>query len=353
MPLIEVLDIAARGGAAAIILLLAGTLVRLGSSSPSARMGVLFALGSAAYTLISSPVLFDALAPVRPVLRPLATYNAVFFWWFATALLNDGFTWRMWRLAPAAAIAAVTLARGTTPIGSTPLGEILMQAIVLGLMLDALALAVRGLGNDLVEPRRRFRLALVGLTGIMGLAIAIAEIAQLYGPIPRGLILVHALALLGLAFGFALWALAARSELFEPRRSCETAPGADKGVEPEDRALLARLQAAMDEGVYTEPGLTVPGLAARLGTQEHRLRKVINQGLGYRNFTAFLNARRLADARTILADPAQARRQVLQVALDLGYGSIGPFNRAFKQTIGVTPSEYRKAALAGQVNASA
>jgi AraC-like DNA-binding protein len=33
---------------------------------------------------------------------------------------------------------------------------------------------------------------------------------------------------------------------------------------------------------------------------------------------------------------------VLTIALDCGYGSIGPFNRAFKARFGVTPSQFRE-----------
>jgi AraC-like DNA-binding protein len=35
---------------------------------------------------------------------------------------------------------------------------------------------------------------------------------------------------------------------------------------------------------------------------------------------------------------------VLSIALEVGYGSIGPFNRAFKARMGMTPSRFRKAA---------
>ena len=35
---------------------------------------------------------------------------------------------------------------------------------------------------------------------------------------------------------------------------------------------------------------------------------------------------------------------ILSIALDCGYGSIGPFNRAFRQRFGMTPTEYRAAA---------
>lgn len=347
MPVADTIEIAMRGGAATVALLMAAALARLSKGASAARLGALFALGSAAYALLSSPILGEALAPIRPALRFLAVYNSVFLWWFAAALLDDGFQWRAFRFAPAVVITVVELARvfGSARFGA--IGEMLMQAVVLVLMVDALVLAVRGLRGDLVEPRRRFRVAFVALTGTMGFAIAVVELVQLRGPIPEILTRLHALSLLVLAFGFAFWMLVVRSELFATARrpEAETALAPTDRVAPEDRALLERLNAAMDAGVYTEPGLTVAALATRLGAQEHRLRKVINQGLGYRNFTSFLNARRLADAKVILSDPVQARRQVLQIALNLGYGSIGPFNRAFKDATGATPTEFRKSVL--------
>ena len=83
---------------------------------------------------------------------------------------------------------------------------------------------------------------------------------------------------------------------------------------------------------------------------EHRLRRLINQALGHRNFSAFLNGYRLDDARARLADPAQAEVAVLTIAMDAGFQSIGPFNRAFKAATGRTPSEFRRQALARSAN---
>jgi len=57
-------------------------------------------------------------------------------------------------------------------------------------------------------------------------------------------------------------------------------------------------------------------------------------------------------AKTALSDPAQSRRQVLQIALDLGYGSIAPFNRAFRAATGVTPTTFRREALTDSLNAA-
>ncbi len=58
-----------------------------------------------------------------------------------------------------------------------------------------------------------------------------------------------------------------------------------------------------------------------------------------------MNARRIEAERQILCDPAQARTTVAAVAFDLGFGSLGPFNRAFKEETGQTPTEWRRQAL--------
>ena len=55
---------------------------------------------------------------------------------------------------------------------------------------------------------------------------------------------------------------------------------------------------------------------------------------------------RIPEAQQVLADPEQVRKPVLTIALDLGYGSLGPFNRAFKATTGQTPTEFRQRAVA-------
>jgi AraC-like DNA-binding protein len=36
---------------------------------------------------------------------------------------------------------------------------------------------------------------------------------------------------------------------------------------------------------------------------------------------------------------------IFNLALDLGYGSLGPFNRAFRAKTGQTPTEYRQTHL--------
>jgi AraC-like DNA-binding protein len=101
----------------------------------------------------------------------------------------------------------------------------------------------------------------------------------------------------------------------------------------------------MAAGVWRREGLTIGDLAAEVGVPEHRLRPLINDHLGFRNFAAFVNAHRIEAAKTLLGDPAQARQTVAAIAFDLGFGSLGPFNRAFKEVAGITPTQWRRQAL--------
>jgi AraC-like DNA-binding protein len=111
--------------------------------------------------------------------------------------------------------------------------------------------------------------------------------------------------------------------------------------------LLRRLDRLMTvERIYRQEGLTIAVLAARLDVPEYRLRQAINEGLGYRNFNAFLNRYRIDEAKAALADPSQREVPVLTIAIDAGFQSIGPFNRAFKAATGLTPTEFRRDALA-------
>ena len=72
---------------------------------------------------------------------------------------------------------------------------------------------------------------------------------------------------------------------------------------------------------------------------------MINQRLGYRNFAAFLNRYRIEEAKAALADPGQAEVPILTIAMDAGFQSLAPFNRAFKAETGLTPTAYRRRKL--------
>ena len=107
-------------------------------------------------------------------------------------------------------------------------------------------------------------------------------------------------------------------------------------------ALANRVTEAMTaRRLWQREGLGIAQLAAELRTQEYLLRRAINRHLGYRNFNDFLHDYRLQEAARRLESGSDRALPVLTIALDCGYGSIGPFNRAFKARFGVTPTQYR------------
>ncbi len=110
----------------------------------------------------------------------------------------------------------------------------------------------------------------------------------------------------------------------------------------EDAELAGRITRLLrEEEIHILPNLKVADLARRLGEPDYKVTRCITTSLGFANFNRMLNAHRIERARTMLADPALRERSILLVALDCGFGSIGPFNRAFKDAVGVTPRAFR------------
>ncbi|WP_443748368.1 helix-turn-helix domain-containing protein [Asticcacaulis solisilvae] len=111
--------------------------------------------------------------------------------------------------------------------------------------------------------------------------------------------------------------------------------------------LASRVAGLMaDDDVYAVASLKVADLAKRLGEPEYKVTQCITGALGFRNFNHMVNSFRIAEARRRLADPNLDDLPVLTIALDCGFGSIGPFNRAFKAELDMTPTAYRESCRA-------
>ena len=119
-------------------------------------------------------------------------------------------------------------------------------------------------------------------------------------------------------------------------------------LDPDETALARRIETLVrSESLFLEPELKVADLAARLREPEYKVSKAIANALGFPNFNQFINGFRIDHASRLLTDPAQQHTPVLTIALDSGFGSPGPFNRAFKARHGVTPRAFRQARLQG------
>ena len=198
----------------------------------------------------------------------------------------------------------------------------------------------KGRENDLVDHRRRLRIQMVGAVGAYVVLTNAVEIAVFNGFAPEFLRPLLQMGILALTFGFCATMFGLKKgDLLAPAQPAEA--GAPSVFV--DDALAARLIAQMEaEKPYRDEKMTVARLAGQLGEPEYRLRRLINGQLGHRNFAAFLNGYRLAEVKAALADPEQRQVPILTIALDAGFGSLGPFNRAFREAQGMTPSAFRQ-----------
>jgi AraC-like DNA-binding protein len=342
------LDAGLRGGGIVIFLLLAFFAWRDARHVPAARYSALLVICAAAYLVESAPALVYNDAAWLAPLRVLSISTAAVFLLWASATFDDSFrpSWRAW--VPLAAMAALAI---WAIAANQALPWRAVQVAVLALVGLGLWRAMIGTSADLVEGRRRFRVVLAVGVGAFMAAFTIFS-ALTSAPVHGYGSTLGAAIVLALGVTSALQRLGARphSALEAEPIGARLAPAAETATvaasDPEDQKLLDRLLHLMEvERIYRQEGISIAVLAERLHLPEYRLRRLINQSLGHRNFNSFINGYRLAEAISALSDPDQAQVSVVTIALDAGFQSIGPFNRAFKARTGLTPTDFRRAAL--------
>jgi AraC-like DNA-binding protein len=358
----EEIDGVIRGGAIGILLLIAAALLHVRWRQAIGWAGMLCVAGAIAYLFRGYPGISEWPASARLLLGILALSCPFFFWTLTRLIFEDGFNLRPvhWALLGVIVVAGVgqTILRGVWLPWLPATLRLCFRLLSLALIIHAFWIVWSGRTADLVEKRAQVRFLFLGVTGV---GVAMVVIAALfYGP-PAGRSMparfAEAVSFLAVSLGLALVLMRIDDDFLSPANTIPSAlPLAaccnpvDAEVELEidrDADDLARLDSLMrNQEVWRETGITIGGLAARVGIPEYRLRRLINQKLGHRNFTAFLNEYRLAAAAARLTDRDGFRVPVLTIALDLGWGSIGPFNRAFRARFGMTPTDYRRAKAA-------
>lgn len=309
------------------------------------------AISTGAYIIsFSSDVLHVSDALHRAALY-IHSPNIAFAWLFGLVLFDDEFKFR-WEHAVFSGlyiIPAIIICAANPDIDLKPTesGKIIVSFYGLILMGHLIYKLVAGYQDDLIDARRRARLFFITALIIVSIVMSFAEINMM--PLPSETLEWLKITTM---FVMTLWVLfwvtrldinqlSFSRETAMPRDAAPALAGAQQ-LDPRDDALKQRLiQLMKTEQAYIEPGLTIRSLAETLGAPEHRLRHVINKGLGYRNFSAFLNSYRITAIKAALKDPKKTRLPILTLAMDYGYNSLAPFNRAFRESEGMTPSEYR------------
>jgi AraC-like DNA-binding protein len=338
-------DVVLRSLAAMQLVFLACLLLHRSRADRALRYAALLPAGLAAFMITSAPLPRGTLGAFALPLTLVCVANPAWFWIFAKAWFDDYFRPGLRELAAVVAMVTIGLAHEVGAGGAPSLAlDLLFKGAILAFIGMAVVKVIADRRADLVESRRYARIAFVVAVfayAAVGVALQIAYDGRLPLPIVRaniGLLLVVA---------FALSMVLATATLQRGGRTIEAAaaPIAPLARSPVvvDDALIARVRDAMEmRHLYRDESLTVARLAHALGSQEYRVRRAINQGLGYRNFNEFLHHYRLGEASARLR--SQPHLPVLTIALDVGFGSIGPFNRAFRERHGCTPTEYRASA---------
>jgi AraC-like DNA-binding protein len=360
------IDLGCRGAVVGLSLLIAGVLLRDRGDSVAARLGAALVIAAAASAISEAPGFPRPWQTWSLVLLALSCAGTVVFWLWARATFDDDFVLRPWHGALLAVIVGMQLFTAgwsaAWPALAQPIERVL-PFVYLGLALLAAAQTLTTWRGDLVTRRLRLRpFVLIGTSAY----IAAGVIENLWPGSMASDSMASGSSVWSAANGFGLFLLMGLAgwsvfQAAEPQQASVLLPAAGKipgdvsatapegenrptAIEPE---LSRRLQRLMTfERAYRREGLTIGSLSAELGVPEYRLRQLINEGLGHRNFNAFLNGYRIEEAKAALADPGQEQVPVLTIAMDTGFQSIGPFNRTFKAATDLTPTEFRRLALA-------
>lgn len=312
------------------------------------RKRTLFAMGlilcSQAYLVSWYIQGYDISRIFRISIFALVIAQPVFFWLLANDIFDDGFRLRWWHLL---IIGGKFVLAGLLWYGR-PLAEIFSEIPAadiprlipnffysLGFVFHATVVILRTGNADLVESRRQARkLVLAGIGILILLAMLSAAVMR-----PLGYATVAdntSLLLMTLgSFSVAAWGEGYFRDLFYLPK-----PGPGAEADPQIMAQATEVMQKLE--LFRTEGLTITQLANSMKVPEYKLRKAINQGLGYRNFNEFLNTYRIQAAKKFLEKAENADYPLIHLALDLGYPSPAPFNRAFKEATGMTPGEYRR-----------
>ncbi|MEM0978209.1 MAG: AraC family transcriptional regulator [Pseudomonadota bacterium] len=223
------------------------------------------------------------------------------------------------------------------------------QMLAITTYVGSVVLVLASAKDDLVQRRRQARTAFVISLGFAGTIFTGIQFFPSLEAFATEIGIVKSLVI------FALIAMAAAfilqtGDAFMPRQKSGNS-GGDGGEDVADW-LVAKIESTMRDRAWAEEGLTISTLADRVGAPEYLVRRTINQRMGFRNFPTFVNSYRIRAARHLLSDPDQSRKSVLEIAYEVGFASLGPFNKAFKDFSEVTPTEFRRAAFQAQSSIS-
>ena len=179
-------------------------------------------------------------------------------------------------------------------------------------------------GYALRGGRADFRLELLLLGVAFAVALGVAVLGVQAQAVPHRLFLSLYASAIGLAFVLVQVTLGLRPQLSDEVRETARASYAHTTLAKVDCAdALARLEALMQsQRLYTDPDLSLAGLASQLGLGAHQLSELVNSRLG-KGFSRYLRECRVDAAKTmLLAEPRAEAVASIRAPLMLHYAGL-------------------------------
>ncbi|MFD2166530.1 helix-turn-helix domain-containing protein [Thalassotalea euphylliae] len=339
---LDVFDLFLRFSATGILFLLIGWFIAF-SHQNHRHSAVALIVCVISYILLTTPVPNDDYGYLRQPLLLFTDLTAFAILWFSHTVLQPETDIRRvskWTLYPIGLWCTWLSYFFLFTDGKGPLHD-LSHLVGFTVLIIVVYKAAEGYFDDLVDKRRNMRLIIVAVCGIYMALLTLFELVFVDVKDTPIFSVINAMTIFLSCFIIALKAtkLPINSDLNIPPLSSRKKTDTIK-QEVYSRHKDALIQ-KMNDGAYKQPGLTISALAKHMNVPEHQLRQLINKELGFSNFSHYLNSYRIPDVCEQLKDKSKEHIPILTLALDAGFGSIASFNRAFKQQIGVTPTEFR------------
>lgn len=341
---LEIVDLALRLAASGQLALL---IYWFGQYKPKTqkRAYQFFVLCIISYILLTTPIANEDYGWLRAPLLLLTDLTAFSVWYLVLKILKPQrslMDYPKWLTVPVglwcvwlAYFFLFTPGKGVLHDASHVIGFVVLGYVIFR--------CLHGYFDDLVDERRSARLIIVTGCGIYMAVLTFFELAFRFVKDLSLFSLLNALTIALLSFIFsAKYIKPSAGDRLVNEKTTSSEIKETSSRKPPRSVNAEKLDGLMESGIYRQPDFSVSALSEAAGIPQHQLRKLINQELGFTNFSHYLNSYRIPEVCRQLENAQQQHIPILTLALEAGFNSIAPFNRAFKHHMGITPKQYRE-----------
>lgn len=291
-----------------------------------------------------TPELFQPPYFLRMLLRVLDVFQLVFIWLFTLSLFQKDFKLTIFHLLFSIIYSSFILMERLVQfkfIHNLPFWwPSVIIAMSIMLVAHTVFVTILGRNDDLIEARRRSRVYVVIMNAFSTLVAVVVGLILMINGLNKYQPTLNVISIWPTIVWVAYWVTNIDKHIFAFDQIKSTS---SKKMNSRDLNLRTKLKTeVVDKHCYLENKLSIKSLAMNLGVSTYRLRAFINQTLGYSNFSSYINSFRIDAIKLALSKPENEHIPILTIAMNHGFNSLPPFNRAFKKREGMTPSEFRQ-----------